>query len=480
MNEVRCPLREAADISPKQPALLREGLTLSYSEYDQVVQAAMAKLEKVGISEGDRVGIFLQTDWYYPVLFMALLRLGAVACPLSTRVPKEQLKQALEAIRCRTLISVVREGKAHKKMWGVDIYDPEALLTFDAEPEGILSPHLQLDRPATILFTSGTKGVGKAVLHSFGNHYYSASASNANIHVRSGHRWLLNLPLYHISGISILFRTILGGATVVLPSYEESLEDSLLLHQITHLSLVPTQLYRLLKMEVPRDAIDRLEALLIGGGPCPQHLIREATDKGYPVYATYGLTEMASQVCTTSPSAALSQRQTSGVPLRFHEIRIGSDDEILVRGKSLFMGYVEEERIRRPVDAEGWFHTGDLGHLRSDGNLVVTGRKDNMFISGGENIHPELIESVLCELEFAEEAVVVPVNHEEYGLRPVAFLKTASTPPDEELIQAELRQKLPGFMVPIHFYPWPEVESAGIKTSRMGFQRHAEELSRKG
>jgi O-succinylbenzoic acid--CoA ligase len=140
---------------------------------------------------------------------------------------------------------------------------------------------------------------------------------------------------------------------------------------------------------------------------------------------TYGLTEMASQVTTTSPAATLQELYTAGRVLPHREVSISESGRILVQGETLFAGYVGGEGVDRPLDAGGWFHTGDLGELDEAGYLSVRGRVDNMFVSGGENVQPEEVEEALCRLEGVEEAVVVPVEDEEFGARPVAFVRVA-------------------------------------------------------
>ena len=156
------------------------------------------------------------------------------------------------------------------------------------------------------------------------------------------------------------------------------------------------------------------------------------------------------------------------------EVSISESGEILVRGETLFVGYVEGEELDRPLDEEGWFHTGDLGELDEDGYLRVGGRMDYLFISGGENVQPEEIEETLCRLEGVDEAVVVPVPDEEFGARPVAFVR-ATGRVSEELAQ-ELEPVLPRFKIPISFHPWPEEARRGMKVDRAALVERARRL----
>jgi o-succinylbenzoate---CoA ligase len=459
-------LRSAALAAPKTVALIGARGITSYEELDRMVSAAALRLG--GLEPGSRVALHLPKDERYVALVLALIRAGHVACPVSDRLPPRGVARLLERAACSALIS---EDQELLQTAGAGLLRPapEALLREGkqrAEPADI--PH---ERPATIIFTSGSSGVPKAALHTFGNHYYSALGSNANIVLRPGDRWLHSLPLYHIGGLSILFRCLLAGATVALAQPGTSLGESIASFGATHVSLVSTQLSRLLRESVD---LGGLEAVLMGGGPVPPSLVDEALARGLPLYTSYGLTEMTSQVTTTPPDASLEELRTAGRVLPNREISISESGEILVRGETLFAGYAEGEELDRPLDPEGWFHTRDLGEIDESGYLRVGGRMDNLFISGGENVQPEEIEEALCQLERVDEAVVVPVPDEEFGARPVAFVRATGREP-EELAQ-ELEPLLPRFKIPISFHPWPERARGGMKVDRASLSELARRL----
>jgi O-succinylbenzoic acid--CoA ligase len=407
----------------------------------------------------------LPKDERYVALVLALIRAGHVACPVSDRLPPQGVAQLLEKAACSALISEDEE-LLQTACSGLPRPAPETLLRDGeqrAEPADVPQ-----ERPATIIFTSGSSGAPKAALHTFGNHYHSALGSNTNIALRPGDRWLHSLPLYHVGGLSILFRCMLAGATVALPQPGTSLGESIAGLGATHVSLVSTQLSWLLR----EDAyLVGLEAVLMGGGPVPPSLVDEALARGLPLHTSYGLTEMASQVTTTLPGASIEELRTAGRVLPNREVSISKSGEILVRGETLFAGYVEGEEPDRPLDAEGWFHTRDLGEIDESGYLRVGGRMDNLFISGGENIQPEEIEEALCRLDGIDEAVVVPVLDEEFGARPVAFVRAAGRMPEE--LARKLEPLLPRFKIPISFHPWPEEARRGMKVDRAALGERA-------
>lgn len=463
-ESVPCPLRAAAEASPQAPAVVG-GRVITYAELEQRVVRAAGALREI-CEPGSRVGIYLPQDERYVVLLIALLRAGLVAAPVSNRVPAAGVPPLLERAGCSALIST--PDLSPELPPGTRALEADGVLSADAELPG---GEWRLDDPATVVFTSGSTGGPKAALHTLGNHYYSALGSNENIPLAPGDRWLAPLPFYHVGGIGVLFRCLLSGAAIALPRPGEPVGEAAVRLGATHASLVATQLLRLLR-EGPLP--DTLRAVLLGGGAIPEALLDSATKAGLPVHTSYGMTEMSSQVTTTPPGAAREALRTSGRVLPHREMRISDAGEILVRGSTLFQGYLDGGELRDPTDDEGWFHTGDLGALDSDGSLTVRGRRDNMFVSGGENVQPEEIEAALKQLPQVEEAVVVPVPDAEFGQRPAAFVRCGGEL-DGDSLSAGLASSLPRFMVPVAYHPWPAAASSGMKPDRTLLARLARE-----
>jgi len=474
---ITCPLHEAAECDPAAPAIVAPHRQYTYGEYDAYVNGTMANLHKAGFGEGHLVCIALPPGTPTPILLMALFRLGAVAVPVNTRFPAQYLLDMLKRVRCKNMIVPYGASvtTAHGKLYALAPHD---LVDDRIETDEAIS--LPLERPATIMLTSGSASIPKAALHSYGNHYHNALRSNRNIPVDPGDRWLLSLPLYHVAGIGILFRCLLGGGTVVFPGANEGMADTILKYRVTHVSLVPTQLFRLLQDPTGVEALRRLKAILLGGSAIPEALLRRAHEAKLPLFTTYGLTEMASQVATTRPGDPLDRLLTSGRPLAADSVRISKQGEILVRGKTRFLGYVSGSTLEPPFIEEGWFPTGDLGHLDAQGYLHVTGRRDSRFVAGGENIQPEEVEAALCGIEGVLEAVVVPVESEEFVATPVAFVRLESRAcPDEALLAEQLGPRLPRYKIPRRFFPWPEEDPGeAMKISRQEWADRARDQLR--
>ncbi len=459
MTRLRCPINQLAEHFPNEPALLSHDRTYTWGQYDALVSATSKQLTSIGIARGMRVALCDTASVELTVAIMALLRLGAVACLLSPRLPEQGIQQALTQCGADCLMEV--SGKSPKVSFKI-----VKLPTIDEASERSGAPaYLDPDLPATIMFTSGSSAGPRAVLHSYANHYYNAIGSNENIPFMTGDRWLLSLPLYHVGGLAILFRSIVGGGAVVIPQRMNDLVEVTLRSHVTHLSLVSAQFIRFIEA-IGVGIQHNLKAVLLGGSAMPGFLIRSGHALGLPLYTSYGMTEMSSQVATTGKGDTLERLLTSGRVLTEHQMEIAADHEILVRGKTRFIAYVDGPNTVKPFDADGWYHTGDLGEVDEDGYLRVHGRKDNMFISGGENIQPEEIERLLTQLDFVMDAVVVPVADAEFGFRPAAFVRTLDGRSiDERLAVMHLERHLPRFKIPDYFYTWPPGE-AGMKVDR--------------
>ncbi|MCO5044470.1 MAG: o-succinylbenzoate--CoA ligase [Kiritimatiellae bacterium] len=472
MNVIRCPLFDSAIISKHETALVSGHQAMIFSDVDEMAARAARNLRRMGVEPGMRLAIYLENSWQYVAILWGCWRAGVVACPLNTRLPREAVFEQIRHIGAPALVARVSNPKGESTA-ALRVISPDELLVYrerdDDEVEGW---PMSLDAPATILFTSGSSGAPKAAEHSIANHYYNARASNKNVRLSSHDAWLLSLPLFHVGGIGVLFRCALAGAAVIVPEAGESIEAAQERYGVTHLSLVATQLYRLLNSEKLPASFAKLKTILLGGSGMPPALLVEAMRRRWPVYTSYGMTEMASQVCTMGPASPPAKRMTSGRALGHCEVRIATDGEIWVRGRTLFRGYVTASGRQLPVDEEGWFATGDLGALDEEGYLTVRGRKDNLFISGGENIQPEEVENWLASFPEVAAAVVVPRSDEEFGARPVAFLQWRGDAVSDEELRARLEKILPRYKIPASFRAWPDA-SGEFKIDRRRFEQLA-------
>jgi O-succinylbenzoic acid--CoA ligase len=268
------------------------------------------------------------------------------------------------------------------------------------------------DGTQVLLATSGTTGVPKLAALSRAALRASLRASEHNLGWRNDDRWLLCMPLAHAGGLSIVTRCLAARrAVVMVPRFDpESVLDAIERHHVTLLSVVPTQLAQLLDHPAA-GVLERLRAILVGGAAFPESLRRRARERGLSALATYGLTEMASQVATEAIGDAGGSDAACGRPVAGAELEIASSGRIRVRGPMRFTGYVGEA----PLPRLAWLETGDLGFTDEQGRLHVLGRADDVIVTGGENVHPTEIERVLASEPGCSAALVVGLADERYG-----------------------------------------------------------------
>ncbi len=454
------------------PAIIAGESMFSYSAIDREVKLMTTRLQASGIFSGSCLSVIPHNNWESLVLLLALFHQRVTVALLSPRLPPTAVAECMAQIGSHTVISAANDLQRSPNQ-NLTILSRQEFFRAGREvscSEGKPDrdhpvSDSQSDTGGVIIFTSGSTRQPKAVYHRLEQHCIAGMNANQHLPLSPGDRWLLSVPLHHVSGLAVCFRCLAAGATMVIPPDPGLHPAQFSQYGITHCSLVPTQLHRLLRAPEIRSHVHRLRAMLVGGGPLAKSLGRQGQRLGLPLFPTYGATEMASQITTVPVGAPAEKSLTAGKAIPGCVIKITGDGEILVRGPTLFAGYVRQGRIVPAMDTDGWFHTGDLGILDHDGYLSLIGRKDNMFISGGENIHPEEIEECLKAIPRVIDAVVVPVPHPEFGWRPVAFVGVVD-PADRSplrLIEA-LSSVLPAFKIPQAFHGWPESFPCPLET----------------
>lgn len=289
---------------------------------------------------------------------------------------------------------------------------------------------------ALIIATSGSEGKPRAVLLGNAQLDAAAAASNERLPLHPGDLWLNCLPLYHIGGQSILWRGARAGASVLLHDgfAAEQVVADLAAQPVTHISLVPAMLARLLDLGTKPPA--SLRVALIGGAALAQSLYDRAVAAGWPLYPSYGMSETAAQFATFDPADGPWNEGLVGRPMPGHDIRLGTDGRLQVRGPQVMRGYLDGSGI----DADGWLTTGDLGRIDAAGRLSILGRADDMLISGGRNVHPQEIESCLAACPGVLDVAVTGRPDPAWGDLIVALVVGPVAPDD---LLAHARHHLP-------------------------------------
>jgi o-succinylbenzoate---CoA ligase len=412
-------LAQRAQTCPDRSAVIADGLELTYAELEREATSAARRLAARGARRGATVALRLDPGLEYVVLLHALMKLGCVAYPINTRLSEPEIDA--ELARAEPVLTVAR---------GSDVTLTEADLP-------LLGEHDLSELHCRIL-TSGTSGEPRPIGLTYGNHLWSAVGSAFNLGVEPTDRWLCCLPLFHVSGLSIVMRSVIyGTAAVIHDGFDvDRIAASLEGDGVTVISVVATQLVRLLDAGV--DLLP-LRAVLVGGGPVPEEVLEEGLGRGVTVVQTYGLTETASQVTTLSPADGSRKLGSAGRPLLTTHLRI-SDGEILVQGPTVAPGCADEV---------GWLHTGDLGRIDEDGFLYVTGRLGDVIVTGGENVFPTEVEEVLLRHPDVADAAAVGRADADWqeAVTAVVVLRNGADVTAEGL-RRHCRAELAGFKVP--------------------------------
>jgi O-succinylbenzoic acid--CoA ligase len=355
-------------------------------------------------------------------LSAALDGTGPAILPLDPALPLARLRELLDALAPSTL----------ETPQGTKRILPPA----PAPPASASSPHPNTvpgagvaPDVAVVIATSGSTGQPKGVELTAAALRASAASSLRRIGARPGQRWLCCLPGFHVAGIQVLVRSLLAGTQ---PVVTDRLDASVIAASgCVHVSLVPTQLRRLIDDRAPLDTFD---SILLGGAAPPPGLLDDARAAGARVITTYGMSE-------TCGGCVYDGRPLDGVRLE-----ISSNGLIRIAGPVLFAGY----RRSGPRPGGDWFTTSDLGSLDADGRLIVRGRADDVINTGGEKVVPGEVEAVLGTIREVRDVVVVGVPDAQWGELVTAFVVPAdpAAPPDLSRLRDHAGRTLPGYAAP--------------------------------
>lgn len=497
------PWRAAA--TPQRLALVApDGARLSYAELHERSDAVARQLVAQGVRANDRVGVLLPNSTEFATIAHAVMRLGAVLLPLNLRATSRELAWQLSDAGVRVLacaastavaattvtshvpnVAIVRIGDDD-----VDAAGLMARITPPAVPHEMpFRDRAPADDPMAIVYTSGTTGTPKGAILTYDNFWWSAMGSALNLGIREDDRWLAPLPLFHVGGLSVLTRSAIYGTTAVIHDGFDAARVNATIdrERITMVSLGPTMLGRLLDDRGATPFPQSLRCVLLGGGPPSAELIERCVAMGVPVAQTYGLTESCSQATTLPPGEATRRPGSAGRPLYPTEIRVVRDEgddagageagEILLRGPAVTPGYWNDPEATARALADGWLRTGDIGQLDDDGYLYMLDRRDDLIVSGGENVYPAEVEDALLSHPAVAEVAVIGVADEEWGQRVVAVVRLTTSgvteQPDGNELQLHCRTLLAGYKLPreIRFTTQPLPRTASGKVKRGSIER---------
>jgi len=493
MSMIMSPLHQAALNHPDATAIetTPAGVTrsrISYAHLSALVSHVVQQLRAQGIKQGDIVACVSHNNIEMICLYWACIDAGWILLPLSPRFADMQINQLIKRFNLQWLWTDTPARKTGIKIahWldiGLQDVDPAA-----SEPASCDPATVSAHQASNIILTSGSSGKPKAAVHCLMNHIASAKGATSFIPLQATDAWLLSLPLFHIGGLAIIHRCTLAGARIVLRDLALTLAEQLTGSHITHVSLVPTQAIQIIQQHPA--AFTKVSALLLGGGVIEPAFIEALQHLRINAYTSYGMTEMSSQI-TTAKANLLGHH---GRTLPSRQLRL-KDGVIWVKGECLFLGYLTDQGLSLPLDEQGWFCTHDKGQLDPEGQLSILGRMDNMFICGGENIHPEQLEAVLSTHPNVAQVIVFAIADPIFGHLPAAIIDYCIADSTNEIgldtvhpqtvnietvdlkgvdvdnINLQLSQlvgsTLARFKRPRQFFPWPkDIVCSGLKVPR--------------
>lgn len=431
-------LTKQADLAPNKIALeIDEEISLTFKElYNKSKQIAQ-KLNNLNINPKDRIAILSTNSLDMLMTIHALSYLDAIVVLLNTRLTSSELNYQIKNSEA-TLLITTEELCQEKKLETNKVKTFTEIKELKQNVDKPLNESINLNDIWTIMYTSGTTGLPKAVGHTYGNHWWSAISSGLNLGIHADDKWLSPLPMYHVGGLSVFIKSIIYGMSVyLLPHYnKERLSNVLHEKEITIASLVTLMLADYLDSLEGQTSPAKLRAILLGGGSVPETLLNKAKDKKIPLFQSYGMTETSSQIATLSPTDNIRKLGSAGKPLMPAEVKVNAKTneigEVLVKGPMVISNYFNNEEATVESFKEGWLKTGDLGYLDEENFLYIVDRRSDLIISGGENIYPTEIENTLLNHDNIKEVAVVKKTDDKFGYVPAAFivLKNKNYKPD--------------------------------------------------
>lgn len=412
-------LKQAAT-QPNQIAIDDGNERLSFAELKKQVEVLVGKIDH--LNPGSRVGLLATNTLMSYKLALAIMCSGRTIVWLNWRLAGEELERQIKDSGLQLCL-------VENSLWRSGMTNPfksySAFLITNADP-GELIPVFKSDWVASIMYTSGTTGKPKGVLQTFGNHFYSAVSSALNLGLSSADKWLCVAPIFHISGFSIIMRGLIYGMTVRLVEKfrAEEIERILANETVTIMSVVPFMLKKLIQQQNKTNTHynSAFRCMLLGGGTIDRETLEACLQRSIPVVQCYGMTETCSQIVALRSVDALLKLGSVGQPLFSTQLKLSKDGEILLKTPALTPGYLNLPDKLPSKTIDGWYRTGDIGHLDKEGYLYIDGRADEMLISGGENIFPQEVEQVYQRYPQVNEVVVVGQNDSVWGQVPVAFV----------------------------------------------------------
>ncbi|MCZ6888467.1 MAG: long-chain fatty acid--CoA ligase [Gammaproteobacteria bacterium] len=483
-NNIGLWLTKRAHMSPEREAYVDGNLDvrLTFDQLNRRANRCANAFLRARIEKGERVGLLIMNSAEFMEAYFALGKIGAVVVPLNWRLVADELEFILKDSGTTRLVygeeflDVVADLQSrgnrtdiHQYLQVVGDQDvaffAESYQDFcnaasDVEPEIAAAD----DDMLYIMYTSGTTGLPKGVVHTHNTSVWGAVTIAATTYYREAERYLSPLPMFHVGALTPLTVNVYRGSTsIVMRNFDPALTWALIERERVTVGLaVPAMLNSMLQVpDFERYDRSSWRWCWSGAAPVPESMIQQYADLGVEIHQIYGLTESCGPACLLDAENALKKIGSAGKAFFHTDVRVvdqagaecapGESGEILVRGAHVMREYWNQPEATAETIVDGWLHTGDIATVDEEGFIYVQDRIKDMIISGGENVYPAEIENLLQTHPDISEAAVIGQPSERWGESPFAIVVRTDNP-DNSLSEADVMEycvgRLAGFKQP--------------------------------
>jgi acyl-CoA synthetase (AMP-forming)/AMP-acid ligase II len=475
-------LAKRAQLSPKLEGLydVANNLRLSYAQFNARVDQTANMISALGLKKGDRVALLLMNSIEFAESFLACAKLGLVVVPLNWRLVPDELEFILKDSGSTVLIFggeftanvdelYARGPKTDISKWlyvGPDGNCPKYARSFSeltkAAPATPVNITAGEDDTLYIMYTSGTTGLPKGVVHTHNTSFWAIATLSATADMRLYDRFLLTLPMFHVGALLPLMVCIYNGLSCVMQrAFDPAITWKLIEgEKINVAMLVPAMVNFMLQVpEIETVDASSLRFFLCGAAPVPDHLVLSYDKRNIPVLQIYGLTETCGPVAVVSLDDYRDKVGSTGKAFMHTDVRIinvetGQDmpvdvpGELITRSKHNMIAYWNREKATLETLRDGWLYTGDIARMDADGYVFIADRSKDMIISGGENVYPAEVEGVLLTHPKIREVAVIGQASAKWGESPLAVVVKADPSLTEAEVLGYANGKLSRFKLP--------------------------------
>lgn len=427
--------------------ILSDDRRISFKDFFSQSRKLAAILKLKGISSKNYVPVLIDNQIDFIKTIISLWYIGAIPVPLNARLLKKEIVSILNEYGFKFLIT---DKNFSPKLSAIKVISLKKIKY--SEPSDIKFYKPKPDNEAVVIFTSGSTGRPKGVVHTFLSLINSIENGNEILHQGPTSKWLASLPFYHIGGFQIICRSLYFGSSIIVPNSLQISEiySAMIKFNPTHLSLVSPQLEKLLTLKL--SPAKSVKFSLIGGGFINDELMIESSKRGWNPLRVYGSSETASFVTAISVNEIYSKPESVGKAVGKSRIKISDDSEIQIKSNSLFKKYLDDEKETKLKLRHGVYHSGDLGFIDKDGYLFVEARRNDIIVTGGENVNPIEVENELKKIIGIDDACVFPKPNKFWGQIVSAAIVCSDKKLSGQKIKAVLKKKIVGFKIPKEFH----------------------------